>query len=266
MDGGGWGPAAPAVFKTVEGLNPLEGSTPFHSRQFNFNIRGKTASYFCILGEHMEIIDISMEIHPGMMVYKNRKGKRPQFESTRSIANGEGANETRICLDSHTGTHIDAVSHFMPYGKTTSQIPLDNFVGLCRVIDLTHLNEKITAEDLKEKNISKNQILLLKTKNSFNKSSEFDFNFVYLEKSGAEYLARMEVKTVGIDALGIERDQPDADTHKTLLGNGIPIIEGLQLSQVSEGGYMLFCLPMPLKDLDGAPVRAVLIKNMIPAR
>lgn len=246
MDGARW---LPRSSKPLRDLNPLEGSTPLHSRH-NF-----------ISEEWMDIIDISMEIHPEMTVYKNREEKRPRFEITRSISRGDKANESRICLDSHTGTHVDAYRHFLAQGDPISRISLDHFTGPCRVLDLTHLDNRITAEDLKEKQIKPHNIILLKTKNSFRKGKEFDFEFIYLEKTGAKYLADLNVKSVGIDALGIEREQPGGETHKILLSNGIPIIEGLVLKEAEEGDYTLYCLPLKLKGLDAAPARAILVRE-----
>ena len=210
----------------------------------------------------MKIIDISMEIHPDMTVYKNREEKKPEFISTRSIEDGGKANESRICLDSHTGTHIDAFRHFLKDGETTSEIPLERFTGSCRVLDFTFVEDCITEEHLASKEIQEGDIVLLKTINSFWDKTDFDFNFVYLKKTGAEFLADKKIKAVGIDALGIERDQPEAETHKTLLSNGIPIIEGLCLGEADEGSYILFCLPLKLKGLDGAPARAALVKSL----
>ena len=211
----------------------------------------------------MEIIDISMYIHPDMRVYKDRDIKRPEFTTTRSIAKGERANETRVCMDSHTGTHIDAIKHFLDNGETITEIPLDRFAGPCQVLDLTDVEDGITAGHLKKKNLKGNNIVLFKTRNSFWDKEGFDFNFIYLEKTGAQYLVEKNIKSVGIDALGIERDQPDADTHTILLNNKIPIIEGLILKDAKEGDYTLFCLPIKLKGLDAAPARAVLIKKQV---
>lgn len=210
----------------------------------------------------MKIIDISMEIHPDMMVYKNREEKKPTFRITRSIEKGEKANESQICLDSHTGTHIDAFRHFLKDGGTTSETPLECFTGFCRVLDLLSVEDGITGEHLAEKGIAEGDIVLLKTRNSFWNNNEFDFKFIFLEKTGAKFLADRKIKAVGIDALGIERDQPDGETHKTLLSHGIPIIEGLCLKDAKEGEYILFCLPLKLKGLDGAPARAVLVKSI----
>jgi arylformamidase len=43
-----------------------------------------------------------------------------------------------------------------------------------------------------------------------------------------------------------------------LLGAGVAIIEGIDLSGVPEGDYELLCLPLNLENTDGAPARIVL--------
>ena len=68
-----------------------------------------------------------------------------------------------------------------------------------------------------------------------------------------------EIKGVGIDALGIERNQ--TPTHKLLLGAGIIIIEGLRLKDVPEGEYFLIALPLKIKDVEAAPTRAILVEK-----
>jgi arylformamidase len=98
----------------------------------------------------------------------------------------------------------------------------------------------------------------LKTKNSYN--DYFDFRFVFLDRSGAEYLRDVGVIGVGIDCLGIERDQPDHDTHKALLPSEIIILEGLRLKDIEEGSYILSALPLKILNGDGSPVRAVLFR------
>jgi arylformamidase len=47
-------------------------------------------------------------------------------------------------------------------------------------------------------------------------------------------------------------------THKILLGAGIWLLEGLNLSAVNPGNYNLICLPLKIMQTEGSPVRAVL--------
>jgi arylformamidase len=48
------------------------------------------------------------------------------------------------------------------------------------------------------------------------------------------------------------------ETHQALLGGGVWIIEGLNLSQAGPGDYDLICLPLRIVGGDGAPARAIL--------
>lgn len=203
----------------------------------------------------MKIYDLSPEISEEMAIYKNKIGKKPKIRITRTLK--DGANETKLEIESHTGSHVDAPYHFLANGKTIEKISLDKFMGKAIVLDFTKIKDSITKNHFKNTKIQKNDIVLLKTENKPDKI--FNPNFTYLEKSGAEYLASKKVKAVGIDALGIERSQPNHETHKILLKNDMPIFEGLDLSKVKQGRYFFHGLPLKIKHGDASPVRAILI-------
>ena len=57
---------------------------------------------------------------------------------------------------------------------------------------------------------------------------------MFFLKKVAEYLAGLNVKGVGIDALGIERDQEGHPTHNAVIGSEAIIIEGLRLKEIEE--------------------------------
>lgn len=204
----------------------------------------------------MKIYDLSPEISESMAVYKNKLEKKPKIIPTRTLK--EGANESRLNIESHTGSHVDAPFHFIEKGKTIEKINLDKFMGKCIVLDLTKIENSIKSIHLKKFKIQKDDIVLLKTKNK--PDNKFNPNFVYLEKTGAECLASKKIKAVGIDSLGIERSQPNHETHKILLGKGIVIFEGLDLSKAKQGRYYFHGLPLKIKKGDASPVRAVLVK------
>ena len=205
-----------------------------------------------------KVIDISMEISENMMVYKNREENKPRIQVTRDFTTGE-AYETTVTLGMHTGTHLDMPLHMLPDGETLDDLRLEQVITPCQVVDLTEAAGGITQQDLEKRVISSGKFLLLKTRNSFQET--FDFEFVYLERSGASYLKEMGVTGVGIDSLGIERDQPDRMTHKTLLGNGILILEGLRLAAVPPGDYLLVAVPLKIKGAEASPVRAFLLES-----
>lgn len=192
-----------------------------------------------------------------MTTYKDGddvKIKKVQSFSKNSV------REHELTISSHIGTHIDAPAHFLQDGATLDQIALEKLVGPCRVLDFTKNEEKITQEDLLPFSISPSERILFKTKNSFlSPTKKFDYNFIYLDHTGAAYLAEIGISCVGIDYLGIERNQPDHESHIALLSKNIPIIEGLRLKHVEAGHYHLCCLPLLVPGLEGAPARAILM-------
>lgn len=208
----------------------------------------------------MKIYDISLEIREDMAVYKDKADKKPRIIVKRKL--NQGANESKLILDAHTGTHADAFFHMLAKGKTIEKIQLEKFIGNCIVLDFTKAKGKITISEIKKDNnhkkIKKNDIVLLKTRNKPLK--KFDYNFTYLEKTGAKYLADKKIKLIGIDNLGIERNQKNHDTHKTLFKKTIPIIEGLELSKIKPGRYFFIGMPLKIKDGDASPIRAVLVE------
>jgi arylformamidase len=205
----------------------------------------------------MKIYDLSPEISKNMVVYKNKPEKKPKIKVTRTLK--EGANESRIEINSHTGSHADAPYHFLKNGKTIEKMSLDKFMGKCVVFDFTKIKNAIKKGHFKNKKIQKNDIVLLKTKNKAEK--KYNPNFTYLEKNGAEFLTSKKIKAVGIDNLGIERNQPNHETHKILLRNNIPIFEGLDLSKVKQGRYYFHGYPLKIRRGDASPIRAILVEK-----
>lgn len=205
----------------------------------------------------MKIIDISWPISEKMTTYKNKKSV--ELHAAKEFEK-DNARETTIIINSHVGTHIDAPSHFLKNGKTIDQISLDKFIGKCQVLDLTNVEEYISDKELEKFDIKENEIILLKTKNSYKtETEEFDPSFIYLNAAGAKFLVSKKIKSVGIDYLGIERNQPGHPTHKSLLEAQIPIIEGLRLREINEGSYEFSCLPINLHSSDAAPARAIIV-------
>lgn len=170
------------------------------------------------------------------------------------------ATLSEITMTSHAGTHIDAPSHAISGGMSISELDLDTFYGLCRVVDLTTCQTKITKIDLIRVNIKRGEKILLKTANSINGFTIFDEAYIYLDPEGATYLAELEISLLGIDALSVkQRSSKENTAHTVLLSNNIPIIEGLDLGKILEGSYILCALPLAFEGIDGSPTRAILM-------
>ena len=198
------------------------------------------------------MIDITLKIKEGMKVYKNKPNKQPKLINVSDTP----VYETDVQMNLHTGTHIDFPLHMIPGGKTSEDYSIEQFTGKCFVKDATYLKNRILKRDLQAINIGKYDFILFKTMNSF--SDVFNPEYIYLSEEAASYLAEFDLKGVGIDALGIERAQAGHPTHKLLLSKDILIYEGLDLKDVEEGVYDFIGLPTKIKNVEAAPVRAIL--------
>ena len=135
----------------------------------------------------------------------------------------------------HTGTHVDGPRYFFKNSKTIDKFDLKQLIGRCRVLDVSHIKTKITKRTLKSCVINPGDIILLKTENSWLlENEEFKEKFIYLDTSGAEYLAKKKIKAVGIDYVALEITD-GFPSHKILLAEDILIIEGLRLKTVKPG-------------------------------
>ncbi|RNB87716.1 cyclase family protein [Brevibacillus fluminis] len=211
----------------------------------------------------MKIYDITMTISAEMPCFPGEQQAILTYEM--KMEDGSIANVSTLTLGTHTGTHVDTPLHFIADGKPIDQFDAGAYSGRCYVIDLSHVKECITKDDLipYEKIVEASEIVLFKTRNSqLLKLSAYQKDHVFLDHRGAEYLVGKGIKAVGIDYLSIEGFfETEGKTHLTLLTNNVLIIEGVDLSEIQEGEYELICLPLKVKGAEGAPARAVLIKR-----
>lgn len=202
--------------------------------------------------------DISISINKDMIVYKNKIEKIPKINTILTHDINE-IQESQFILDAHSGTHIDFPLHTIKNGKSSNDYTINSFMGKCQVLDLSFCSEFIDDTDLSKFNIKEGEIILLKTQSKI--SNEFDFDFIYLSESGANYLVSKKIKAVGIDQLGIERNQENHITHNILLSKDILIYEGLNLSEISQDYYEFIGFPISIENVEASLVRAVLIQN-----
>ena len=176
-----------------------------------------------------------------------------------SIAGGDPANVSRVSMSAHTGTHMDAPRHFIDDGAGIDAIPLDAVMGPARVIGIEDPTA-VTAGELARHDLRPGERLLFRTRNSERRWWEegFEPGFAHIDPGAARALADAGVRCVGVDYLSVGGMTEGAETHLALLGAGIWIIEGLDLTRVEPGSYELICLPLRLVGADGAPARALL--------
>ena len=203
-----------------------------------------------------KIYDITTPIRNGMLTYPGDPGVN--LRRVHIIGAGSSANLSEYCFGSHTGTHVDPPLHFYPEGGGVDTLPLDALIGRAVVISVP--GDEITAGFLEKELPEGAERVLFKTKNSgLLNDPVFHKDFAHLAADAATYLVGRGVRLVGIDYLSVEVfHSPDHAVHKTLLGAGVVIVEGLELSGVRPGEYRLTCLPLLVEGGDGAPARAIL--------
>lgn len=195
-----------------------------------------------------QIIDLTKTLVPGK---EERKLEIKPFiyEVDKTIMH-------EINTMSHIGTHVEAPSHFKKDWKDISQLPISTFFGDAVCIDLSHLQPKgsIDPIDLEKCSDIYKKIVLL---HSPFKGEDMP----YISQKAALWLREKEIKMLGIDdTIRLEESLELMTTHKELLGNNIPIIEGLcNLDKLLDKSFYLIALPLKIVGLDSSPVRCIAI-------
>jgi arylformamidase len=206
--------------------------------------------------------DISLPIAPNMPTWPS--DAPIAVTPTSRVGRGDSSNVSRLGMSSHTLTHVDPPGHFIDKGLTVDRLPLEVLIGPAVVVEPHPEKNLITATDLGQLGLRDAERVLIKTRNSdlwTGGPYEFQSDYVSLSKDAAAWLVSKGVKLVGVDYLSVEAyEAPKHPVHHTLLGNGVVVVEGLNLAQVPEGRYQLICLPLKIQNGDGAPARVVLVR------
>jgi arylformamidase len=202
-------------------------------------------------------IDVSVPIADGMVHWPGDPPVR--VARTRDLARGDDASVSELSLGAHTGTHVDAPAHFIAGAPGVDAIPVEALVGEARIVAIDAL-AAIGEEALVAVDPRPGERLLLRTSNSERcwREPGFVADFVHLSAAAARLLAARAVRTVGIDYLSVGGGGEEGrEVHRILLGAGICVVEGLDLSRAPPGRCELLCLPLRIRGGDGAPARAL---------
>jgi arylformamidase len=204
----------------------------------------------------MKIYDITVPLANDLPVYPG--DPRVEIEPVLALAKGDTFNVSRLIMSTHSGTHIDPPHHLSDHGISVDHLPLSLLIGEALVAEVAGVTA-IGRAELARLPLKGTERLLLKTDNSnLWDHPGFNEDYACLTPDGASFLVDAGVRLVGIDYLSIERFAGDGEVHRFLLGNGVVIVEGLNLKGVAAGRYELICLPLKIRGGDGAPARAVL--------
>ena len=188
-----------------------------------------------------------------------------KFDFLKDMRKGDAFTLSAYSLGAHSGTHIDAPMHFVRDGATIDRVALEPLIGPARVIDIPDNVQTINAAELARHDWKGADRVIFRTRSALRgwmHDPTFHRDFAYIAPDAAQQLADAGVKLVGIDYISAEQfGAPAPLTHRTLLGKGIPIVEGLQLDSVAAGDYDAIILPMKVGGHEAAPARAILRKR-----
>ncbi len=203
-----------------------------------------------------QIFDITMPLAPGMLTYP---GNPPfEWEEYRSIGRGDSSNNSRFSMGSHVGTHVDAPRHYVRDGAGVESLDPDILLGPCRVFRVEQ--KSLDAAVLSALDLRGVRRALFATPSSRELSdARFNPDFAHVTEDGAEMLVEAGVRLVGVDYLSVDRYKaPGHPAHHTLLGAGVIVVEGVDLSRVEPGDYELICCPLLIPGAEAAPARVFL--------
>jgi len=202
----------------------------------------------------MTWIDISQPLTNDIAVWPGDTPFSYQVSVTKEQSGS--VNIGKVTMSVHTGTHIDAPYHFDTKGRKVKDLDITIYVGICRIIDVSHL-DTIGAKELEEINLDGISRLLFKTK-STSIPTIFPNSIPVLHPNLGHYLKQKGIKLLGVDIPSVDPiNSKDLETHHALFDNGVHILENVVLSHVLPGDYHLISLPLLIEEADGSPVRAI---------
>src|SRR6478752_7381510 len=177
-----------------------------------------------------EFFDISVPVAPGIPAWPGDPAMISEPFSL--IANGDPCNLAVLHMSGHTGTHVDPPWHFIDKGARLDDVPVRRWFGPCRVVEM---GDSVTTIEPPHRAVTGIEPgttrLLFKTSNSKRwrpPPMPFGEDFVALSPEAARWVVNRGIELVGIDYLSIEGwADTENQTHRTLLGAGVLVLEGL---------------------------------------
>jgi len=201
-----------------------------------------------------------------------------------SIGPGCPVNVSAVTLSPHVGAHADAPLHYDPEGAAIGALPLEAFIGPCRVIHAIGCGPLVRPENIahalgdSRQGRSEDESappgggashsdgalgplpprVLVRVYERMPQDG-FDNDLPAFAPETVALLADRGVVLIGIDSASIDpASSKTLDSHQVIRHRGLRVLENLLLDDVPEGDYELIALPLKLTACDASPVRAVL--------
>ncbi|MFN0025514.1 MAG: arylformamidase [Parvularculaceae bacterium] len=204
----------------------------------------------------MRLIDISPALSPASPVFPGDTA----FSAMRTFAlDGDcPVNVSKIEMTTHIGAHADAPLHYDNRGAPIDEVSLLPYIGPCTVVHCLG-GACVSADDLDVATGGRTRPRLLIRTYAAHPGECWDENFTAIAPEAIDWLADRGGILIGVDTPSLD---PAASktmaAHARVFARELRILEGLVLDHVPAGEYELIALPLKLKGLDAAPVRAVL--------
>ncbi len=219
-----------------------------------------------------EVIDLTHPIETGMPRFGSYWHPDVVVQPMGTIEK-EGRNTRQVQIGTHSGTHMDAPTHFIAGGQTIDLVACERFIGPVKILDLTFLkeNEALTAEMLEKLGTAERMILRYGWGRHW-KTDKFYKGYPFLSEKAARLLVKRGVQLLGmdtpspddsrIDLSSVRGTSKDSPVHKILLGQGIIFVEYMaNLEEIKDlEGWNIAALPLKIKDGDGGPARVVIFR------
>jgi arylformamidase len=207
------------------------------------------------MDKHRSLWDISPAVAPGFPVFPG--DSEFSFRWTFAIGPGCPVNVSQVTMSPHTGAHTDAPLHYDEAGRSIGDVPLDAYLGPCRVLHVIEPGALVRPAHIEARLAGSPARVLLRTYRRA--PATWDSGFTAMAPEAIELLHSHGVRLVGIDTPSLDPETSKTlDSHQLVRRHGIAILEGIVLDDVPEGDYELIALPLKWQGLDASPVRAVL--------
>ena len=209
----------------------------------------------------VRVVDLTRKITHEMLNFPGEP--RPGFIHFGGLGD-IGFRCNQILMPTHFGTHTDAYSHFLPDGLPMDRMQPAQYVGQAAVLDVRKRPDpaRVTRRDLETAwpaGSRARRVLVNTGWGDRMKGSAYFKDFPGIEAEAARWLIRRNVTMLGMDLPSVHPKQYKA-IHELLFRGRVAVTEGLiNLSRLPHGEVFFVGLPLPLKGLDGSPIRAVAI-------
>lgn len=211
------------------------------------------------------IIDLTLKIDANTRVFPG--SPRPSLIDWSRI-DIHGYDSEVAFLSTHTGTHMDAPSHFIANAPSIDKIDVNRFICSAVLVrtkkkrpdELIHVDEIVESDN----DIVAGDTVVFATAWEYEIHNEYYFSHnPGLSAEAAKFLLKKGINSVAIDSPSIDPGNDHAFTsHKILLSHGILIIENLcNLSHLTHSKFTLAVAPLKFSGATGSPVRALAIEQ-----